>query len=241
MLDRINEKIQLTYRELAWNSEKCRIALDKLQSKFKDVIDCESILVFTFDETLNVSTFRSIRLPRDMEAYRQELERQYQIKLLDKLANREATQAGALAAGASADDSMQSGDGDKLDGQAAGDQLKKIFGKLHGNTAAKVERALRKMEERKQKRLKRRAEWDELNGSRLPDDYENPDDLATIKYAEDNLGDFKLKTSSDYLVPENQRMTVFKAVERLMQIKRFVCFYLRILSLRHNEQNNYIY
>ena len=36
--------------------------------------------------------------------------------------------------------------------------MKKVFGKLHGNTAARVERALRKMEEKKQKRLKRKKE-----------------------------------------------------------------------------------
>jgi hypothetical protein len=36
--------------------------------------------------------------------------------------------------------------------------MKKAFGKLHGNTAARVERALRKMEEKKQKRLKRKKE-----------------------------------------------------------------------------------
>lgn len=58
--------------------------------------------------------------------------------------------------------------------------------------------------------------------SRLPDDYENPEDVASIKYAQDNLGDFKLKSSDDYVVPENQRMNVFRAVERLMLIKEFV-------------------
>jgi hypothetical protein len=102
------------------------------------------------------------------------------------------------------------------------DQMRKIFGKLRGNTAAKVERALKKMEEKKMKRLKRKKEWKELNDSRLPDDYENPEDLASIKFAEDNLGDFKLKSSDNYIVPENQRMNVYKAVERLMQIKEFV-------------------
>ena len=63
----------------------------------------------------------------------------------------------------------------------ASDQIKKIFGKLRGNTAARVERALKKMDERKLKRLRRKKEWDVLLGSRLPDDYENPEDLENIK------------------------------------------------------------
>lgn len=102
------------------------------------------------------------------------------------------------------------------------DQMKKIFDKLRGNTAAKVERALKKMEEKKLKRLKRRKEWRQLSDERLPDDYENPEDVKNIKYAEENLGDFKLKSSDNYVVPEKLRMNVYKAVERLMQIKQFV-------------------
>jgi hypothetical protein len=38
------------------------------------------------------------------------------------------------------------------------EQTKKLFNKLRGNTAVRVERALRKMEEKKMKRLKRRKE-----------------------------------------------------------------------------------
>lgn len=34
VLNQISEKITLTNRELAWYAEKCRISLDKLQSKF---------------------------------------------------------------------------------------------------------------------------------------------------------------------------------------------------------------
>ena len=115
---------------------------------------------------------------------------------------------------------------DSLQGQSAADQVKKLFGKLRGNTQARVERALKKMDEKKLKRLMRKKEWEELFNSRLPDGYENPDDLSQIKYAEDTIGDFKLKSSPHFVVPENQRMNVYKAVERLMQIKQFVKFNL---------------
>jgi hypothetical protein len=33
VLNQMSEKINLTYRELAWQSEKCRISLEKLQSR----------------------------------------------------------------------------------------------------------------------------------------------------------------------------------------------------------------
>lgn len=113
-------------------------------------------------------------------------------------------------------------DNNLLQGPSIMDQMKKIFGKLRGNTAAKVERALRKMDERRNKRIKRKQEWQELMKSKLPDEYENPDDLANIKNAEETIGDFKLKSSDNYVVSENDRMNVFKAVERLMMIKKIV-------------------
>ena len=114
-------------------------------------------------------------------------------------------------------------DGDvQLQGPSAADQIKKIFGKLRGNTAARVERALKKMDEKKLKRLRRKKEWEILLSSRMPEAYENPEDLANIRSAEENLGNFKLKTSKEYVVPEDQRMNVYKAVERLMQIKEYV-------------------
>ena len=83
----------------------------------------------------------------------------------------------------------------------------------------------------------RKKEWEELFGSRLPDGYENPEDLAHIKHAEDTLGDFKLKSSPNFVVPENQRMNVYKAVERLMQIKQFVrsSFSIFFLNLKNEK------
>ena len=117
-------------------------------------------------------------------------------------------------------------DVETIQGMSAADQMKKIFGQFKGATVIRIERALRKMEDRKLKRLKRKREWKILLGSELPVDYENPEDLANIKNAEDNLGDFKLKSSKDFIVPEEQRMNVYKAVERLMKIKQFVSRFL---------------
>ncbi|RNA43270.1 WD repeat-containing 52 [Brachionus plicatilis] len=89
VIKQINEKIDLTYRELAWQSEKCRLMLEKVQSKFKDAIDCDHVVVHSFDKSVNVSTFRTVALPKDMEAYKVELENQYLAKLLEKQKTKE--------------------------------------------------------------------------------------------------------------------------------------------------------
>jgi hypothetical protein len=89
VVNQIDEKIKDTYRELAWYAEKCRLLLEKLKSRFKDAIDCDHLIVHTFDYTHNVSTFRTVTLPNDMESYKSELEKHYAAKLLEKQKNQE--------------------------------------------------------------------------------------------------------------------------------------------------------
>lgn len=91
MYQQVQDKINLTYRELAWQSEKCRLLLDKLKSRFKDVIECDHIVVYTFDqlEPLFVTSFRTVTLPKDMEQYKSELEKSYYGKLMEKQKTKE--------------------------------------------------------------------------------------------------------------------------------------------------------
>ena len=51
-------------------------------------------MVFTFDGSLNVSTFRTVTLPKDMDNYKTELEKQYFAKLLEKEKNKEQDNQG---------------------------------------------------------------------------------------------------------------------------------------------------
>ncbi len=53
-------------------------------SRFKDVIDYDHLILYTFDDTQHVSTFRSVQLPRDIEKFETELVRQYTLHMLEK-------------------------------------------------------------------------------------------------------------------------------------------------------------
>ena len=57
--------------------------------RFKDVIDCDHVVVFSFDQEYNVSSFRTVCLPKDMEEYKNELQAQYMAKLAEKQKNQE--------------------------------------------------------------------------------------------------------------------------------------------------------
>ena len=67
------------------------------------------------------------------------------------------------------------------------------------------------------------SQWSSLYNEKPPDNYEDPADVRAIAYAKENMGDFKLKSSSDYVVPDHMRMNTKKARARLLEIKELVC------------------
>lgn len=55
--------------------------------------------------------------------------------------------------------------------------------------------------------------------SKPSDDYEDPIDLQNIKEAEENMGDFKLKTATNYKIPEHMRMNAEKKTNQLASLE----------------------
>ena len=49
-----------------------------------------------------------------------------------------------------------------------------------------------------------------------------PDSMKLIKEAENTLGDYKLKSSPTYDVPENQRMNVSKKRKHMFLLEEFI-------------------
>ena len=75
---------------------------------------------------------------------------------------------------------------------------------------------LSKSEIRRLKKEKRKKEWEELLQVKPGDDYEDPEEVAAIEKATQQMGDYKLKTSSDYVVSEEQRMSTAKKQRELI-------------------------
>ena len=56
-----------------------------------------------------------------------------------------------------------------------------------------------------------------------PDEnYEDPADVAAIKEAQANIGDFKLKTAPDYVVPEHLRIDTEKKRMQMLVLQGLV-------------------
>ncbi len=65
-------------------------------------------------------------------------------------------------------------------------------------------------------------QWADLMSGKPDDDYEDPVDVAAIREARENMGDYKLKSAADYVVPDHLRMNTEKAKSRLLVLKDLV-------------------
>merc|ERR1719277_2817941 len=81
----------------------------------------------------------------------------------------------------------------------------------------------------------------ELEKSKPSDNYEDPQDVEAIAHAEATLGNFMLKTSDAYQVPENQRMNAEKKRRQMYLLEESMHaikteFNHRVLALRDFRQ-----
>ena len=54
----------------------------------------------------------------------------------------------------------------------------------------------------------------------------DPEDARLLEKARENLGDYKLKTASDYVVPEHQRVTTKSKRKQLMMMRAQVSIHV---------------
>merc|ERR1740138_1975067 len=94
---------------------------------------------------------------------------------------------------------------------------------------------------RRAQRLQRKQQMAELEKSKPSDSYEDPLDVEAIAHAEATLGNYMLKTSDSYQVPENQRMNAEKKRRQMFLLEESMHaikteFNHRVLALRDFRQ-----
>lgn len=52
--------------------------------------------------------------------------------------------------------------------------------------------------------------------------YEDPEEVAILQQFKGNMGDYKLKTAGDYVVPEHQRVSTDKKRRQLLLLRQQV-------------------
>ena len=69
-------------------------------------------------------------------------------------------------------------------------------------------------------------QWKNLYGRKPSENYEDPDMLAAIEDAKNNMGDFNLKTATNYKVPESQRQGASFKRAQLLELRRMVGYFV---------------
>ncbi|XP_063689299.1 cilia- and flagella-associated protein 44-like isoform X17 [Bolinopsis microptera] len=245
----VSDSKDLIRKQLAWNSEKHRIELMKLRKRFKDVVATDRIVLHAVESDHLVSTFRCAK---PSEAMQQALDDFHK-----KLAADSNGAPGSRGSDARRISTMarqiEVSEPKTPSSQGLGFVRKNTELDMHGPSAvvgskggkklkdAKANKSLQKAEERKSKRLQRELAWKNLSSRKPSENYEDPQMLAAIEDAKNNMGDFNLKTAKNYKVPESQRQGgTFKRAQ-LLELRRMIYmtkmnFNERLLALRDRKQ-----
>ncbi|NXF02354.1 CFA44 protein, partial [Smithornis capensis] len=210
------QRIQLVQKELAWEHEKQLIGLQKLQKQFRDSLEL-IVVVHAIQSNHQISTYRLLTM---YEKYGQDKEQvdikwsvfKDKVTVLKKEEEAEEMEITTETRDMHRDTTISEDEAENLEEIP---EARKPTARYIESKCERVRRIAEKSDKIKAKIMKKRAQWDELNKSKPSDDYENPMDAEEIKEAQENIGCYRLKTASDYKLPEHEYMNTEK---KLMQM-----------------------
>ncbi|NXJ93731.1 CFA44 protein, partial [Corythaixoides concolor] len=222
------QRIQLVQKELAWEREKHLIGLQKLQNQFRDSLEFDTVVVHAIQSNHQISTYRLLAMSAK---YCQDKKRPSWKDTVLKRTWKQAEKRGIVRETRHA--SIFEGKAEKLKTSEVRKPTTHYIERKH----EQIRRIVEKSDEVKAKIMKRKAEWNELYKNKPSDDYENPKDIEDIREAQENMGCYKLKTATNYRVPEHKRMNPEKKRMQLASLellihKRKVNVNTEIMALR---------
>ncbi|KAM4046708.1 cilia- and flagella-associated protein 44 isoform 2-T2 [Anomaloglossus baeobatrachus] len=207
-----SERVRTVRKELAWEQEKHNIGLKKLQARFRDKVECDTVIVRAINTEHEVSTYRLLTLSDNY----------YKVK--GKMGKRRMTRYDVYQTESDGPkdipDSAATG-GDDLSAVIQKQRQQWVGRRMEGRME-RVRKIIEKAEKAKSKILQRKQEWDELYKTKPSEDYEDPADVLAIKNAKENMGDFKLKTAKDYTVPEHMRVNAERKRNELALLESMI-------------------
>ncbi|KAK3541496.1 hypothetical protein QTP86_027240, partial [Hemibagrus guttatus] len=210
------ERVREVRRELAWETERLQIGLQKLQERFIDSVVCDTVTVSAIRNDRKVSTYRLVAPPKKLHRVKE------QGRTVQHSSSTSQEQCGPKE--------QKDTHADVITVQNAEEALpatavlqrrvpQGASGKLAARQAEELHKAVEKAEKARAKIEQRTREWDELYAAKPSEDHEDPEDIRAIQLAKENLGDFKLKTAKDFIVPEHRRMNVEKKIAQMDELE----------------------
>ncbi|TNN07796.1 Cilia- and flagella-associated protein [Schistosoma japonicum] len=200
-------EIDLVYRETAWETEKHRLALEKLENRFTKPLDCDRITVKAFCTGHCVTSIRMNKLNEEhLKVYNEIVNIRERMLTEEKcLITKNSAQLNTVT---TKDDEYEviKTVTSQLDTSIKGARGLRVMQKLHLLEAAKRRRAIR------------RAQWKQLEAMKPTDNYDDPKDTEAIQLAIEKLGDYKLKSSTNYVIPESMKLNTFEVKSKLINL-----------------------
>ncbi|CAB1323036.1 unnamed protein product [Coregonus sp. 'balchen'] len=228
------QRVREARKELAWEEERHRIGLKKLQERFWDSLESDTVTVVAFQSDHRISTYRLLAMSQRFHELKQR-ERVWGPGAGGQERWRNKAEVGK-------DSSNITADQEDLGGEAvmAPHVVRPGGSKLAGRQAEKLRKATEKAERARAKIEKRRKEWAELYAAKPNENCEDPEDVRAIRLATEKMGDFKLKTAKDFTVPEHLRMNAEKKRAQLVHLEekiheRKTQMNSRIMALRDTK------
>ena len=192
------EEVEL---ECAHESEKSSIRVEKLQKEYIDVLDFESFVVHGMKTNLAVPSFPTNKPSQEL---------QDMLELVHSVMHED---------GGSSKGNFNSGSSDRKS-RRSHRMSRATKNRMNladsGLDAEGKEKKLSNAEKRKLMRMERQQLIDDLIEKKPADDADDPIDVKAIADAIKNLGDYKIKTSDNYEVPEDQQVNADKKKKQLV-------------------------
>lgn len=218
------EKIRHVMKELAWEEEKHRLGLQKLESRFRANLEYDTIIVHAMSSNHQISTYRLMKISENLyrvqkrhsQAKRRQSQFNWKGKDMDQKRDSHRDLKTLFSTQSTAGTTDDDSDAEKLKKKS---QPQTLASRLVENRLEKIKKIIEQADRAKAKIQQRRNEWEELYKSKPSDDYEDPQDVENIKLAQENMGDFKLKTATNYKIPEHMRVNAVKKSHQLSSLE----------------------
>ncbi|KAL5033039.1 hypothetical protein BDV3_000061 [Batrachochytrium dendrobatidis] len=227
------EKIFTLRKEMAWVSEKVLIGLTKLREKYLGSLQTERIEFKAFETNHTLSTYRTMNMDQSVETM---------LQSLLKTPNRIDTTPHARNLPESRTPGMS------RDTEGGSPKQALLLTPQYGDAQTPHRRIVKhtevksKLELRKQQRAERAIIWNDLMSVKPDDTYEDPKDVAAIRYAQHHMGDYRLKTANNYIVPENERIDADKKKKQILLLRESIIslkeqYNKQVLKLRSQKMS----
>lgn len=235
--------------DMSWVSAKKETQLRKLRDTFIDNLQFDRLVVHGFERQLFVSSFRTMHFTPEQQAQIAHFNELLQAELEMAAAAQQATNGGHAEEGEQmtdvhvpvnpSDNDVHHSSPTGVDGTttAAGDQTvggnttvgfsdatANVTSSKKGDTTMNksVKSQLDKAEERRQERKERRHGYQALAARKPKSNDDEAAMNAEIKIAEKTMGHYILKTSPQYVIPDDQRPTAERKAKQLIMLEHSV-------------------